>query len=145
MNEICARALAGSPHLRAHVRGERLDFEGRAYPPGSWGHFVCVERGLRPLLTDPGTAVVRAFAAALSAEGGDPQPEMMYGWGDIEFLATDHKVPAIYFGPGDVKAAHTADEYVDLDKYQLAVRVYERAIPGFLEAAAAGSGTGARG
>ena len=26
-------------------------------------------------------------------------------------------MPAIYFGPGDVKAAHTVDEYVDLDQY----------------------------
>jgi acetylornithine deacetylase/succinyl-diaminopimelate desuccinylase-like protein len=135
MNEICGRALAATPNLKARVYGERLDFAGNAYPPGSWGHFVCVERGLKPLLTDPDTAVVRAFAAALAAEGGDPRPEMMYGWGDIEFLANDHKVPAIYFGPGDVKAAHTVDEYVDLDKYHLAVRVYERAIPGFLAAA----------
>jgi succinyl-diaminopimelate desuccinylase len=137
MNEICARALADSPQLTARVHGERLDFEGQAYPSGSWGHFVCVERGLRPLLTDPDTAIVRTFAEALVAEGGDPRPEMMYGWGDIEFLATDHKVPAIYFGPGDVKAAHTADEYLDLDKYHVAVRVYERAIPAFLQAAGA--------
>ncbi len=135
MNEICGRALADSPNLKARVYGERLDFEGHAYPPGSWGHFVCVERGLKPLLTDPDTGIVRAFRDALVAEGGEPQPEMMYGWGDSEFLANDHKVPALYFGPGDVKAAHTVDEYLDLDKYHLAVRVYERAIPGFLNAA----------
>ena len=96
-----------------------------------------MERGLKPLLTDPDTGIVRAFRDALVAEGGDPQPEMMYGWGDIEFLANDHKVPALYFGPGDVKAAHTADEYLDLDKYHLAVRVYERAIPGFVNAVTA--------
>ncbi len=136
MNDICARALAGQPDLKATVRGERLDFEGHAYPPGSWGHFICVERGLKPLLTDPDTAIVRAFREAVVAEGGDPRPELMYGWGDIEFLATDHKVPALYFGPGDVKAAHTADEYIDLDRYDLAVRVYERAVPGFLNSAA---------
>jgi succinyl-diaminopimelate desuccinylase len=132
MNDICTRTLAESPSLKAVVRGERLDFAGQAYPPGSWGHFVCVERGLKPLLTDPDAAIVRAFAHALAAEGGDPRPELMYGWGDIEFLANDHEVPAIYFGPGDVKAAHTADEYLDLDKYHLAVRVYERALLQFL-------------
>ncbi|MGH7279800.1 MAG: M20 family metallopeptidase [Candidatus Rokuibacteriota bacterium] len=137
MNEICARALAGTSNLNAVVRGERLDFEGNAYPPGSWGHFICVERGLKPLLTAPDTSIVRVFRKALQAEGGDPQPEMMYGWGDIEFLANDHTVPALYFGPGDVKTAHTVDEYLDLDKYDLAVRVYERAIPEFLNAGAA--------
>jgi acetylornithine deacetylase/succinyl-diaminopimelate desuccinylase-like protein len=52
------------------------------------------------------------------------------GPGDIEFLANDHKVPALYFGPGDARAAYTVDEYLDLDNYHLAVRVYERAIPG---------------
>ena len=132
MNRICAATLADSPKLTAAVRGERLDFEGNAYPPGSWGHFVCVERGLKPLLTDPDSAVVQIFGKALAAEGGDPRPELMFGWGDVEFLANDHKVPAIYFGPGDVKAAHTVDEYVDLDQYHLAVRVYERAIVEFL-------------
>ena len=57
---------------------------------------------------------------------------MMRGWGDVEFVATDHRVPTIYFGPGTVAAAHTADEYIDLDRYHMGVAVYERAIPEFL-------------
>jgi acetylornithine deacetylase/succinyl-diaminopimelate desuccinylase-like protein len=137
MNTICARALADHPNLKAVVSGERLDFHGNAYQPGSWGHFICVERGLKPLLTDPEASIVRVFQDALQAEGGNPEPEMMYGWGDIEFLANDHKVPALYFGPGSVKAAHTVDEHVDLDSYDVAVRVYERAIVEFLGSSAA--------
>jgi DNA-binding transcriptional regulator YhcF (GntR family) len=60
--------------------------------------------------------------------------DMMRGWGDVEFVATDHRVPTIYFGPGTVAAAHTADEYIDLDRYHTGVAVYERAIPEFLGA-----------
>ena len=45
-------------------------------------------------------------------------------------------MPAIYFGPGDVKAAHTVDEYVDSTSITLPVRVYERAIVEFLNSGA---------
>jgi acetylornithine deacetylase/succinyl-diaminopimelate desuccinylase-like protein len=41
-------------------------------------------------------------------------------------------VPTIYFGPGTVAAAHTADEYIDLDRYHMGVAVYELAIQEFL-------------
>ena len=47
-------------------------------------------------------------------------------------MATDHRVPTMYFGPGTVAAAHIADEYIDLDRYHMGVSVYERAIPEFL-------------
>jgi acetylornithine deacetylase/succinyl-diaminopimelate desuccinylase len=71
----------------------------------------------------------------VKAEGGDDAIDMMRGWGDVEFVATDHGVPTIYYGPGTVTAAHTADEYIDLDRYHSGVAVYERAIRAFLGAA----------
>ena len=57
------------------------------------------------------------------------------GWGDVEFVATDHGVPTIYYGPGTVAAAHTADEYIELDRYHTGIAVYTRAIRQFLETA----------
>jgi acetylornithine deacetylase/succinyl-diaminopimelate desuccinylase-like protein len=51
----------------------------------------------------------------------------------VEFVATDHGVPTIYYGPGTVAAAHTADEYIDLDRYHTGVAAYARAIRDFLE------------
>src|SRR5258707_773062 len=65
---------------------------------------------------DPAGAVVQAFRRAVKEAGGDDGVDMMRGWGDVEFVATDHRVPTIYFGPGTVAGAHTADEYIDLDR-----------------------------
>jgi len=87
---------------------------------------------MKAFATDPAAPVVQAFRRAVKEAGGDDCVDMMRGWGDVEFVATDHRVPTIYFGPGTVAAAHTADEYIDLDRYHMGVSVYERAIPAFL-------------
>jgi acetylornithine deacetylase/succinyl-diaminopimelate desuccinylase-like protein len=114
------------------VSQERLDYQGNPYPRGSWGDFVHVERGMKPFVTDPTASIVRVFRDAVKARGGNADVEMMPGWGDIEFVATDHGVPALCFGPGDLAAAHTADEYLDLDRYHEAIPVYESVIRTFL-------------
>jgi acetylornithine deacetylase/succinyl-diaminopimelate desuccinylase-like protein len=118
--------------VRVEASQERLDYEGNPYPRGSWGDFIHVERGMKAFATDPAATVVQAFRRAVKEAGGDDGVDMMRGWGDVEFVATDHRVPTIYFGPGTVAAAHTADEYIDLDRYHMGVSVYERAIPEFL-------------
>jgi acetylornithine deacetylase/succinyl-diaminopimelate desuccinylase-like protein len=99
------------------VSQERLDYQRNPYPRGSWEDVVYVERGMKPFVTDPTASVVRVFQDAVKARGGNADVEMMPGWGAIEFVATDHGVPALYFGPGDLAAAHTADKYLDLDRY----------------------------
>lgn len=132
IDAACAEAVAGIPGVSVTASQQRLDYEGKPYLPGTWGDFIHVERGMKPFVTDPATPVVRAFQSAVKAEGGNPDIDMMRGWGDVEFIANDHGIPTIYYGPGDVAAAHTADEYVDLDRYHAAIAVYERAIPEFL-------------
>ena len=129
---ICKKAVEDMPGVRVEATQERLDYEGKPYPRGSWGDFIHVERGMKAFATDPETSVVQAFRRAVKASGGDDRIDMMRGWGDVEFVATDHGVPAIYFGPGTVASAHTADEYIDLDLYHQGVDVYERAIVEFL-------------
>jgi acetylornithine deacetylase/succinyl-diaminopimelate desuccinylase-like protein len=133
---VCAQAVAGMPGVRIEASQERLDYEGNPYPRGSWGDFIHVERGMKAFATDPKAKVVQAFRTAVRDAGGDDRIDMMRGWGDVEFVATDHGVPAIYFGPGTVAMAHTADEYIDLDLYHMGVAVYERAILEFLGKAA---------
>jgi acetylornithine deacetylase/succinyl-diaminopimelate desuccinylase-like protein len=81
------------------------------------------------------TSLVLPRRGAVREGGGDDAIDMMRGWGDVEFVATDHGVPTIYYGPGTVAAAHTADEYIELDRYHAGVPVYERAIRAFLDTA----------
>ena len=121
IERICSAAVADLPGISVRVSQERLDYQGNPYPRGSWGDFVHVERGMRPFVTDPTASIVRVFQDTVKARGGNADVEMMPGWGDIEFVATDHGVPALYFGPGDLAAAHTADEYLDLDRYHEAI------------------------
>jgi succinyl-diaminopimelate desuccinylase len=135
IEKICSAAVADLPGVTVSVSQERLDYEGRPYPRGSWGDFIHVERGMKPFVTDPAASIVRVFQAAVKARGGNADVEMMPGWGDIEFVATDYQVPALYFGPGDLAAAHTADEYLDLDRYHQAIRIYEDVIRAFLATA----------
>ncbi len=116
-NVVVALVVVYTPRMARLVRGKAL---------------LIVERGMKAFATDPATIVVQAFRHAVKEEGGDDGVDMMRGWGDVEFVATDHRVPTIYFGPGTVAAAHTADEYIDLDRYHMGVTVYERAIQEFL-------------
>jgi succinyl-diaminopimelate desuccinylase len=132
---VCNQAVTGMPGVRIEASQQRLDYEGRPYERGTWGDFIHVDRGMKAFATDPSSAVVRAFRHAVKDEGGDDAIDMMRGWGDVEFVATDHGVPTIYYGPGTVTAAHTADEYIEIDRYHTGVAVYERAIRGFLETA----------
>jgi len=132
IRKICNEAVAGLAGVRVEVSQQRLDYQGNPYPVGSWGDFIHVERGMKAFATDPQTTIVQAFRHAVKAAGGNDDIDMMRGWGDVEFVATDHKVPAIYFGPGSVAMAHTVDEYIDLDLYHLGVDVYESAIERFL-------------
>jgi acetylornithine deacetylase/succinyl-diaminopimelate desuccinylase-like protein len=129
---VCAQAVSTLPGVRVEASQERLDYEGKPYPRGSWGDFIHVDRGMKAFATDPTTAVVKAFRRAVKEAGGDDGVDMMRGWGDVEFVATDHGVPTIYFGPGTVAAAHTADEYIELDRYHMGITVYELAIQEFL-------------
>lgn len=101
---------------------------------GERGHFIHVERGMKPFVTDPRAEIVCVFQGAVQGRGGNADVEMMPGWGDIEFVASDHGVPALYFGPGDLAAAHTADEYLDLDRYHEAILIYKNVIATFLAA-----------
>ncbi len=114
-----ARRLVGEALALAAAR------EALARTPD--GAVVAISHGL------PGISLDRPRSGREG--GGDDAIDMMHGWGDVEFVAIDHGVPTIYYGPGTVAAAHTADEYIELDRYHAGVAVYERAIRTFLTTA----------
>ena len=63
--------------------------------------------GARPGLADPAAA---AFAEVV---GGTPSPKL--GWTDVARFA-ELGIPAVNYGPGISQIAHTAGEYVELEK-----------------------------
>ena len=129
---ICSGAVADLPGISVRVSQERLDYQGNPYPRGSWGDFVHVERGMKPFVTDP------TASDCPRVPGRREGPRRKCGRRDDARLGR-HRVrgdrpwvPALYFGPGDLAAAHTADEYLDLDRYHEAIPVYESVIQTFL-------------
>ena len=68
---------------------------------------------------------VRALSDALRAEGEAVRVEGMSAWTDAALL-NDAGIPAICFGPGDIKLAHAAEEWVDVGEIERATKVLTR-------------------
>ena len=68
--------------------------------------------------------VAVALGAALEARGEPVRFEGMSAWTDAALL-NDAGVPAVCFGPGDIRLAHAAEEWVDVGEIERAVGVLE--------------------
>lgn len=106
--------------------------------PGVHGALVRMDNSILtmdhvPTYVPPENPGVVALADAISAESG-AQP--VYGrfpaWTDAALLSGHGGIPTAIYGPGSIKKAHTADEYVPLDELYLAARVYAGACERFL-------------
>lgn len=91
-------------------------------------------------LERPGTevpessAVVQGLLEAAKAEGVPPATAGMTAWVDAAFL-NEAGIPAVCFGPGDIEAAHTADESIPLAEIEAGARILERFSRSFLSGA----------
>jgi acetylornithine deacetylase len=96
-----AAAAAGDAWLATHPPSVRW-IEGQFAPAG----------------TPTDAAVVQRIAAAHSLLTGSTlgMHGVPYG-SDLRFYANDAQMPAVLFGPGDVRLAHTVDEEVDLRRH----------------------------
>lgn len=72
-----------------------------------------------------GAPSVRALSGALRAEGESVRIEGMSAWTDAALL-NDAGIPAICFGPGDIKLAHAAEEWVEVGEIERATKVLTR-------------------
>ena len=73
----------------------------------------------------PDAAVVRALRSAIETEGMTASVEGMSAWTDAAIL-NEAGIPAICFGPGDIKLAHAAEEWVPVDEIERATAVLTR-------------------
>jgi acetylornithine deacetylase len=101
MEEACARIRARRAEFRADVN---LIF---AQPPSD---------------VPADAAIVRALAKTLNGSGLSSTPEGMSAWTDAALL-NEADIPAICFGPGDMRMAHAAEEYIEVHELQQATEV----------------------
>ena len=104
VRETCARLAARHPGFRAASR-------------------VVFAQG--PSDVAPDAPIVRALAAALEGEGEPAVIEGMSAWTDAAIL-NEAGIPAICFGPGDIRLAHAAEEWVEIAEIERATRVMTR-------------------
>ena len=67
------------------------------------------------------TPLVRAFLAAIRAQGGKPGFVLKTGTADLNIVAPVWNCPAVAYGPGDSSLDHTPEEHLLLSEYRLAV------------------------
>ena len=73
----------------------------------------------------PDAPVVQSLARAIGSEGMAIAIEGMSAWTDAAIL-NDAGIPAICFGPGDIRLAHAAEEWIPVDEIERATAVLTR-------------------
>ena len=66
--------------------------------------------------------------------GVEPQPLGAPYGSDMRLFVHEAEMPAILYGPGDIRQAHATDEWVAVDEVVLAARVVTRAVATYLGA-----------
>ena len=79
---------------------------------------------------DPHGPLASHTAAACRAVLGEARIEVV-PWAANAGIFYEAGIPSVLFGPGSIRQAHTADEWVDLAQVALAARVYAEIIRGF--------------
>ena len=78
-----------------------------------------------PSDVSPGAPVVKMIGNALTAEAIEPTIEGMSAWTDAAVL-NEAGISAICFGPGDIRLAHAAEEFVPISEIERATAVLTR-------------------
>lgn len=69
------------------------------------------------------TPPVRAFLAAIRAEGEQPAFQVKSGTSDMNVVGPAWGCPILAYGPGDSSLDHTPHEHIDLNEYHRAISV----------------------
>ncbi|KPL82556.1 hypothetical protein SE15_10550 [Thermanaerothrix daxensis] len=76
------------------------------------------------------TPLVRAFLAAIRAQGGRPSFTLKSGTSDMNLAAPAWGCPTLAYGPGDSSLDHTPYEHIEVEEYLKAVEVLSHALRG---------------
>ncbi len=85
----------------------------------------------QPYCAQKDNLLSRAFRNAIREQGGKPRFKLKTGTSDMNVVAPHWNVPTVAYGPGDSSLDHTPLEHLDLDEYEQAIAVFEKAL-GFL-------------
>jgi acetylornithine deacetylase len=90
------------------------------------GQFDAVE-------VDPDLPAFTALKAAHAEEFGvEPEQDGAPYGSDVRLLVHEAETPAILYGPGDIRQAHSTDEWIDIDQIVQAARVVTAAAARYL-------------
>jgi LysW-gamma-L-lysine carboxypeptidase len=89
-----------------------------------------------PYRGDKSNPLVRAFLAAIRAQGGEPGFKLKTGTADMNILAPAWGCPCVAYGPGDSALDHTPDEHILLSEYHRAIAVLDAVLRRLAGAAA---------
>ncbi|NPV09881.1 MAG: [LysW]-lysine hydrolase [Anaerolineae bacterium] len=96
-------------------------------------------RGYEPAYrADKNTPLVRAFLAAVRAQGGQPRFSVKMGTSDMNVVGPVWNCPIVAYGPGDSDLDHTPDEHLDLEEYHRGIAVLESALSSLMRDLASG-------
>ena len=115
--ETIAGVVAEVEAACARVKQRRADFDAT----------VSARFGQPPSDVSTSAPVVRILERALRAEGESVSVAGMSAWTDAAIL-NEAGIPAICFGPGDIRVAHAAEEWIEVGEIERAARVMERAV-----------------
>ncbi|MDP9381904.1 MAG: [LysW]-lysine hydrolase [Chloroflexota bacterium] len=74
------------------------------------------------------TQLVRSFLAAVREYGTQPRFKVKTGTSDMNVVAPVWNCPMLAYGPGDSALDHTPEEHIELEEYDRAIAVLERAL-----------------
>jgi LysW-gamma-L-lysine carboxypeptidase len=69
------------------------------------------------------TPLVRAFLAAIRAQGGKPRFKLKTGTSDMNVVGPAWGCPIVAYGPGDSSLDHTPGEHIEVEEYLRGIRV----------------------
>ena len=81
-----------------------------------------------PYRAKKNTPLVRAFLAAIRAEGLEPAFKVKSGTSDMNVVGPVWNCPILAYGPGDSSLDHTPNEHLDLAEYRQAIAVLARVL-----------------